>query len=109
MSNSLFKASKNLGIFKELSLLLDYIEDNDDLNLLDYLLVNFKSTGLTHIELKDAIELIEDYLPNYLECDSKGCYLTQEIDGIPAYTYIDNIDVEASEVTVSNNLLVTAR
>jgi len=109
LTDSVFKASKNLGTYKELCLLLDYIEEDESLNELDYLLNKFRGTGLTHKELKNAIQLIEDYLPTYLECDIEGCYLTQEIDGIPAYTYIDNIDIEASEVTVNTNLLVLTR
>jgi len=107
MENSLYKASRNLGIYQELCLLLDYIEDDKDLNSLDYLLKSFINKGLTSKELKQAIELINNYLPTYLECDLGGCYLTQEIQGMPANTYIDDINLETSEVIVNNLLLLT--
>jgi len=109
LTDSIYKASKNLGIYKELCLLLDYIEADEDLNELDFLLNQFRAYGLTYKQLKQAVQLIEKYLPTHLGCDKKGCYLTQDIEGITAYTYIDDIDVNASEVTVNNDLLVLTR
>lgn len=93
-NTNMFKANKNLGLYYELELLVDYIEDVEDLTLLDELLVDFRTVGLTHHDLGLAIELIEEYLPPYFECDTKGCYFSQTINNIPALTYFSDIDVE---------------
>ena len=60
-SNDMYKAIKNRGIYYELNLLIDYIEDDEDLELLNELLVDFRKDGLTQHDLSLAIELIEEY------------------------------------------------
>ena len=102
----MFIASRNLGIYYELQQLIEYIEDDEDLNLLDNLLVKFRKEGLTDKELRLSIELIEEYLPIHIECDSGGCYVTQEIDGIPANTYFSDLETERQETNVVKTLLL---
>lgn len=102
----MFKAQKNIGLYYELTLLIDYIEDNDDLNLLNELLVDFRKEGLTAHDISIGIELIEEYLPDYIECDKEGCYVNQDIDGLPAHTYFSDLETERQET--KTQLLVIA-
>lgn len=88
----MFLAQENIGIYYELELLIDYnLEDKEEEEWLNYFLVKFRNEGLTHEELKDAIGMIEDYLPKEIECDSTGCYIVNEIDGEPAQTYLPKV------------------
>jgi len=102
----MYKASKNLGLYYELQLLIDYIEDDDNLNLLNELLVDFRKEGITHNDIKLAIELIEEYLPSYIECDLDGCYVNQDIEGIPAHTYFSELETERQETNVVQTLVL---
>ena len=102
----MYKAKKNLGIYYELNLLIDYIEDNEDLELLNELLVDFRKDGLTQHDLSLALELIEEYLPTYIECDNDGCYVNQDIEGMPAHTYFTDLETERQEVNVTQTLLL---
>lgn len=89
----MYLAQDNLGIYLELELLIEHIEDKEDEDWLDYFLVKFRKEGLTLTELKDAVGMIEDYLPAEIECDSSGCYIiNNEVEGKPAITYIPRID-----------------
>lgn len=90
----MFKADKNLGLYYELESLVDYVEDIEDLELLSELLIDFRNEGLDKHDLSLCIELIEEYLPSYIECNRGGCYFSQTIEGIPAMTYFSDIDVE---------------
>ena len=102
----MFIAKRNPGLYYELTLLIDYIEDNDDLNLLNELLVDFRKEGLTAHDINLGIELIEEYLPHYIECDNEGCYVNQDIDGIPAHTYFSDLETERQETRVQAIVLV---
>lgn len=90
----MYKAKKNQGLYFELTLLIDYIEDYEDLNLLNELLIDFKKQGLTQHDLKLGVELINKYLPNYIECTAKGCYLYNLIDNVDTYTCFSDLDIE---------------
>lgn len=96
----MFKAQRNLGLYYELTLLIDYIENDEDLNLLNELLVDFRKEGLTAHDISLATELIEEYLPEYIECDGLGCYVNQDIEGIPAHTYFSDLETERQETSV---------
>lgn len=98
----MYKAKDNLGIYYELKLLIDYIEDDEDLNLLNELLIDFRKEGLTQHDLSLAIELIEDYLPECIECNSEGCYFNQDIEGTPAHTYFSDLETERQERKVNS-------
>ena len=100
----MYKAQNNLGIYYELSMLLDYIEDDEDLELLDLLLKDFTGPGLAHYGIKLAIELIETYLPDHIECDCDGCYFTQEVEGMAANTYFSDIKTD-EPVALENKIL----
>ena len=89
----MFKADKNLGLYYELELILDYVESKDDLDLLDILLVKFRTEGLEGKELREVVRLIESYLPIEIECDCKGCYISNIINGEKAITYLPILDI----------------
>ena len=93
----MYKANRNKGIYYELTLLIDYIEDDYDLDLLDSLLKDFSKDGLNLQDLRIVLELIEDYLPEYIECDYEGCYISQCINNLPTYTYFTDIKEEHTE------------
>lgn len=101
----MFKARKNTGIYYELQLLIDYIEEDIDLNLLNDLLVSFRKEGLTKYDLDLAIELIEEYLPKYIECNVKGCYVNQDINGMMTHTYFTDLETERQEINVTKTLV----
>jgi hypothetical protein len=101
----MYKAIDNVGIYYELNLLIDYIEEDEDLELLNELLIDFKKEGLTQHDLSLAIELIEQYLPGYIECDSEGCYVNQDIEGISTHTYFSDLETELQE-NITKTLLV---
>jgi len=101
----MFRAINNLGLYYELQLLIDYIEDDNDLNLLNELLVDFRKEGFTQHDIKLAIELIEEYLPSYIECDLGGCYVNQDINGNPAHTYFSDLETERQETNVIKTLV----
>lgn len=82
----IYKASKNVGLYLELEQLINYVDDFNDENAVDYLLKQFKGEGLTQKEIKQVIALIEKYLPPHIECDKDGCYFVTEL-----------IDIESGE------------
>lgn len=102
----MYKAVNNLGLYYELNLLIDYIEYDEDLELLNKLLVDFRKDGITQHDISLAVELIEEYLPEYIECDSEGCYVNQDIDGIPTHTYFSDLETERQEGNITKTLLV---
>jgi len=83
----MYKACNNLGLFYELNLLIEYIENDITLELLNKLIKEFNMKGLSHKDIKVSINLIETYLPSYIGCTVEGCYLHQNIDNIETYTY----------------------
>ena len=86
----MFSIDRNEGLYLELCLLLDYIEDYEDLEWLGYLKHKWESQGaLNKEDLERVIGLIEDYLPPEIECSRSGCYLVNQ--DIEAYTSIDNL------------------
>ena len=102
----MYKAKDNQGLYFELTLLIDYIEDYEDLNLLNELLIDFKKQGLTQHDLKLAVELIEEYLPNYIECTQKGCYLYNLIDDIDTYTCFSDLEIESYFTNINKQLIL---
>ena len=102
----MYKATKNLGLYYELTLLIDYIEDDEDLELLNELLVDFRKKGLTQHDINLVLELIKEYLPKYIECDCDGCYVNQDINGIPAQTYFSDLETERQEVNTQTLVLI---
>lgn len=97
----MYKARDNKGLYYELKLLIDYIDDNEDLNLLNELLIDFKYKSLNTHDIKLCIELIETYLPNYIECDKKGCYIYQNINSVETYTCFSELETEYKETSIS--------
>lgn len=99
----MFSIKNNQGLYSELLLLLDYIEDYEDLEWLGYYKNLWEARSINQEELKDIVGLIEDYLPPEIECDCNGCYLVN--DTITAYTPIegfkeDYIDTEYKEIVL---------
>ena len=90
----MYKIKNNIGLYFELLLLIDYIEDNNELNTLNNILIAFKKTGLDNNTLRISIELINKYLPSFIECNSNGCYLNQKIDNIDSYTCFSDIETD---------------
>ena len=86
----MFSIERNKGLYLELCLLLDYIEDYDDLEWLGYLRHEWESKGvLTAVDLQNVVGLIDDYLPPEIECTNKGCFLVN--NNVEAYTPIENL------------------
>lgn len=100
----MYRACNNLGLFYELNLLIEYIEDNSTLELLNKLIKEFKTKGLTQQEIKISVNLIQEYLPPYLGCTNKGCYLYQNIDNVETYTYL-NITEKTNVLNKLNNYI----
>lgn len=71
----MYKKKKNRGIYLELIETCEYITESKDENKIDRLIKRFKNKGLTLEEIKIGIELINKYLPKYIECDREGCYI----------------------------------
>ena len=86
----MFDIKKNKGLYLELCLLLDYIEEYEELEWLGHFKSTWENRPLTNEELKDVVGLIEDYLPVEIECNKQGCYLVNDL--IDAYTSIDSFE-----------------
>lgn len=102
----MYKATDNKGLYYELTLLIDFIEDYEDLNLLNELLIDFKKQGLTAHDILLCAELIEQYLPTYLECSTKGCYLYQDINEVETYTCISDLEIESYFTDINKQLIL---
>lgn len=102
----MYKAKDNKGLYFELNLLIDFIEDYEDLNLLNELLVDFKKEGLDSHDIKLVTELINQYLPSYLECDKNGCYLYQNINDIETYTCFSDLETEYYSTNIQQLSLI---
>ena len=85
----MFFIKKNEGLYLELCLLLNYIEDDDDLVWLDFYKNKWEVEGLSRLDLKHVVNLINTYLPPEIECDNSGCYIVN--NKVEAITNIDEI------------------
>lgn len=102
----MYKIKNNKGLYFELILLIDYIENNDELNILNNILSVFKKTGLDNNTLKISLTLINKYLPSFIECNNEGCYLYQKIDGIDSYTCFSDIETNNYFSSIKNKSIL---
>lgn len=92
----MFSIEKNKGLYLELCLLLDYIEDEKDLEQLGFYRNLWENSGVDAAALKEIVGLINKYLPIEIECNSAGCHLVNNDIGV--YTPIN----EFSEINYIN-------
>lgn len=96
----MFRLQKNKGLYLELCLLLDYIEEYDDLTMLGFLKTTWEDEGyIGKNNLRLVVKLINKYLPPELECSSAGCYLVN--NNVAAYTPIENLMTSNVEVVTA--------
>lgn len=98
----MYKAKDNIGIYRELQQLIYYVEAEHEEELLNTLMVKFRKEGLSQEEIREAVILINRFLPSYIECDKQGCYLINEINGEEVYTYIPEETIDKIAIDLVN-------